>query len=124
MHGLSFLLFATGLVFEFVFWVWDTLLPTMGEIFTLFLGLVVEAFPFIVLGVVVSTLIALFVKDEWIKKYVPKNRFLSHPLVALLGILLPVCQCGNVPVARRLLAKGFPVSQAITFMLAAPIVNP
>ncbi len=124
MQGLPFWLQLLGWGFEFIFWIWDIVLPMIGEVFTLFLGLVIEAFPFIVLGVVLSVLIALFVKDEWIERYVPQNRFLSHPLLALLGILLPVCQCGNIPVARRLLAKKFPVSQAVTFMLAAPIVNP
>ena len=124
MQGPAFWLQLAGSIFNFVFWAWDTVPPILGEVFTLFLGLIIEAFPFIVLGVAVSTLIALFVKDEWIGRFVPKNRFLSHPMLALLGILIPVCQCGNIPVARRLLAKGLPVSQVVAFRLAAPIVNP
>ena len=42
----------------------------------------------------------------------------------LLGLCFPECQCGIVPVVRRLINKGFPVSCGVTFMLAAPIVNP
>lgn len=102
-----------------------TLLLTYAqEIFTLFLSLTIEAFPFIILGVTISTLIALYVREDKILRYLPKNRFLSHAVVALLGIFIPVCECGNIPVARRLILKKFSVSQATTFLLAAPIVNP
>jgi len=94
------------------------------EVFTLFLGLIIEAFPFIILGVTISTLIALYIKEEKILTYLPKNKFISHALVAFLGIFIPVCECGNIPVARRLISKKFSVSQATTFLLAAPIVNP
>lgn len=94
------------------------------EIFTLFLGLMIEAFPFIVLGVTISTLIALYVKEDKILKYLPKNKFISHAIVGFMGVFVPVCECGNIPVARRLILKKFSVSQATTFLLAAPIVNP
>ncbi len=115
--------FLIGFVFVAVEWVFQ-IIPAIQDTFTLFLGLIIEAFPFVVLGVGVSSLLAVFLKDEWIEKYIPKNRFLSHPMLALAGALVPVCQCGNIPIARRLLAKGFSVSEATTFMLAAPIVNP
>ncbi|MFW5703137.1 MAG: permease [Candidatus Dojkabacteria bacterium] len=52
------------------------------------------------------------------------KRFLSHFVLSTLGVFMPVCECGNVPVVRRLVMKGFSVSQSITFLLAAPIVNP
>jgi hypothetical protein len=91
---------------------------------TLFLGLIVEAFPFVVLGVLVSVLVALFLKDEWVLKILPKNKVLSHMMLSGMGVLMPVCECGNVPVVRRLLLKGFSVSHAVTFLLAAPILNP
>jgi uncharacterized membrane protein YraQ (UPF0718 family) len=96
----------------------------LQDFVTLFLGLIVEAFPFVVLGVTVSALVGVFVTPEWVVKLVPKNTFVSHVAVAFLGVLMPVCECGNVPVVRRLMLSGFKVSQAITFLLAAPIVNP
>ncbi len=94
------------------------------EFITLFLSVIVEAFPFILLGVAVSVIVGLFVSEEWLHKHLPKNRFVSHILISLLGFLMPVCECGNVPVARRLIAKNFTVSQSVTFLLAAPVVNP
>lgn len=110
-----------------LFWLFLFLLQLpayLQEVFTIMLGLLIEAFPFIMLGVLVSTLIALYLKEEWLVRFIPKNRFLSYPVIALFGVLLPLCECGNVPVARRLMTKKFTPSQAITFMLAAPIINP
>ena len=91
---------------------------------TLFLGIIIESLPFVVFGVIISVLVALFVSEDFILKILPKNRFASHISFGLIGIFIPVCQCGNIPVARRLVMKGFPTSSAMTFLLAAPIVNP
>lgn len=96
----------------------------LQEFITLFLSVVVEAFPFVILGVIISVLVALFVSEKFFHRIIPKNRFLSHIVISLLGFLMPVCECGNVPVARRLISKKFSVSHAVTFLLAAPILNP
>ncbi len=89
----------------------------------IFFSILVEALPFVTLGVLVSGALTAFIKDEWLLKIIPKN-FFGHIVIAFLGCVFPVCECGNVPVARRLIEKGLPVSQAITFLLAAPVVNP
>lgn len=96
----------------------------VSDFITILLSITVEALPFVVIGVVFSVLVELFIKPEWILKLVPKNRILSHVALSLLGVLMPVCECGNVPVARRLRLQGLSVSQTITFLLAAPIINP
>lgn len=91
---------------------------------TIFLSIFIEGLPFILMGVFVSVLIHEFVDEEVIWKWIPKNPLLSIPLAACLGIFLPICECGIVPVARRLIQKGLPAHTAFTFLLAAPIVNP
>ncbi len=91
---------------------------------TRFLGIFIEAAPFLLLGTVTSGLIEAFVSREMVARILPQNRFLSTMLGGLLGFAFPVCECGVVPVARRLLTKGLPVSVAISFLLAAPIMNP
>jgi uncharacterized membrane protein YraQ (UPF0718 family) len=96
----------------------------VNDFFTILLGITVEALPFVVLGVIVSVIVELYVTPEWILARIPKNKFLSHPIISLLGIVMPVCECGNVPVVRRFMLHGFSMSQATTFLLAAPIVNP
>ncbi|MCA9379340.1 permease [Candidatus Dojkabacteria bacterium] len=95
----------------------------LGYMFTVVMGVILVALPFLVLGVSVSVVVTLFVREEWLLRHVPRGRFSSHLVVSLLGMLMPVCECGNVPVARRLLMKGFSVSQSVTFLLAAPVIN-
>jgi len=97
--------------------------PKLQDTITIFLGIIVEAIPFLILGIIVSNLLAVFIKQEWLLKLVGKNRVLSHLASALMGMIFPVCECGNVPVTRQLLAKGLSVSQAISFYLGSPILN-
>lgn len=96
---------------------------SLHRFFTLGLSIIVAALPFLLLGVVLSALVSVFIDEQVLLKYLPRNRWLSHILISLLGMLLPVCECGNIPLARRLMLKGFSASQALTFLLAAPIIN-
>ncbi len=91
---------------------------------TLFLSLLVEATPFLLLGVAFSSLLAMLVDEQKLIAWVPKNTILAALAGSLFGCLFPVCECGNVPVARRLLMQGAPSALAIGFLLAAPTVNP
>jgi len=95
------------------------------QIFTIVItAILLEAIPFILIGAIISGTIEVFVSEEKIKMAFPQNRFLSAITGALLGILFPVCSCGNVVVARRLLKKGVPASGGLSYMLASPIINP
>ncbi|MBO3457826.1 permease [Aetokthonos hydrillicola Thurmond2011] len=92
--------------------------------FTLFLSLLVEAMPFLLLGVLFSSLLMFFVDERKLVEKMPRNPLLGALFGSLVGFLFPVCQCGNVPVARRLLMQGVPTPVAIGFLLAAPTINP
>lgn len=94
------------------------------DFITLFLGLIVEATPFVILGVLVSVIVGIINTDRIINWLTPRHPVFSHLVVSLLGIFMPVCECGNVPVVRRFMLSGMQVSHAITFLLASPIVNP
>jgi uncharacterized membrane protein YraQ (UPF0718 family) len=87
-------------------------------------SLLIEATPFILLGAFVSAAIEVFVPTSTMAQLGRLPRPLQLPAAALAGIALPVCECGSVPVARRLASKGLAPSAAVTFMLAAPILNP
>jgi len=92
--------------------------------FTVFLSLLVEAIPFLLLGVLLSGLLLFFVDERKLAALIPKNPLLGALAGSLIGFLFPVCECGNVPVARRLLMQGLPSSVAVGFLLAAPTINP
>jgi hypothetical protein len=89
-----------------------------------FLSVLLEGIPFILLGTLLSGLIDQFLPSRLMTRFLPRNAFLSICLGGVLGLVFPMCECGIVPVIRRLIGKGLPVSSAIAYMLAAPIVNP
>ncbi|MEW9123998.1 MAG: permease [Thermotaleaceae bacterium] len=91
---------------------------------TIFLSIILEAIPFVMIGAFVSSLIQIFVSEETITRIIPKNRFLGLIAAALMGFIFPVCECAIVPIMRRLIKKGVPLHIAIAFMVAVPIVNP
>lgn len=98
---------------------------TIIEIFTTrFLGIFIEAVPFLLLGALVSGMIDSFLTADDIARFVPRNPILATFVGAFLGFAFPVCECGVVPVVRRLFNKGLPMWVGITFLLAAPVINP
>jgi uncharacterized protein len=96
----------------------------LSNAFTLFLSLLVEAIPFLLLGVVLSSILLIFIDERWLISRIPKHPVLGAFVGSCIGFLFPVCECGNVPVARRLIMQGVPMPVAIGFLLAAPTVNP
>jgi uncharacterized membrane protein YraQ (UPF0718 family) len=96
----------------------------LRNLLVVFGSLLVEAMPFIMFGAAVSAAIEVFVPISTFAKIGRLPRALQAPAAAAAGMAFPVCECGSVPVARRLAAKGLAPSAAVTFMLAAPIVNP
>lgn len=91
---------------------------------TIFLSIILEAIPFIMIGTILSSIIQIFVTEETLARIIPKNRLLGLICAALIGLLFPICDCAIVPVARRLIKKGLPLHIGITFMLSVPIINP
>lgn len=91
---------------------------------TRFLGIFIEAAPFLLLGTMVSGLIDAFVTAEDIARIVPRNPLLAAIVGSGMGFVFPVCECGVVPVVRKLFNKGLPLWVGITFLLAAPVMNP
>ena len=96
----------------------------VGVFATRFLGIFVEAAPFLLLGSITAGLIEAFVKADDIWRLVPRNRLAATIMGAFLGLAFPVCECGVVPVTRRLFNKGLPVSLGVAFLLGAPFMNP
>jgi uncharacterized membrane protein YraQ (UPF0718 family) len=91
---------------------------------TLFLGILLEAFPFILLGVLFSAILQVFVSDALVQRFIPRNPTAGIIFGSLLGLLFPICECGMIPVVRRLIGKGMPPYIGIVYILAGPIINP
>jgi uncharacterized membrane protein YraQ (UPF0718 family) len=92
--------------------------------FLVFAALLIEALPFVLLGAVAAAAIEIFVPLSTFERLARIPRSLQVPAAGIAGFAFPVCDCGSVPVARRLAAKGLSPAAAITFMLSSPVVNP
>jgi uncharacterized membrane protein YraQ (UPF0718 family) len=117
-------LLALGVTALALRWIASSRVPQVDNFLLVFGSLLIEAFPFVVLGAVVSAFIEVFVPVRVFERLARLPGFLQVPVAGVGGFAFPVCECGSVPVARRLVAKGLRPSAAITFMLAAPILNP
>lgn len=91
---------------------------------TVFLGIFIEALPFLMAGVLVSSAIHLFVTPDRVRQLTPRHPALAALGGSLLGLAFPVCECGSIPATRRLLSKGTALPAGIAFALAAPVINP
>ena len=98
--------------------------PAVGAWATVFVSICLQALPFLVLGVLVSGAITAFVPPSAFVRLLPRNQALAVPVAGAAGVLLPGCECGSVPVAGGLMDRGVPRAAALTFLLAAPAINP
>ncbi len=88
------------------------------------IGMMLEAFPFLMLGIALSSAIQVLVPSNWFQNHFPKKTLPGIFYALIAGFFLPVCDCASVPVFRGLIKKKVPLPAALTFMLASPVVNP
>jgi uncharacterized membrane protein YraQ (UPF0718 family) len=115
---LLFVLFVLSLVFFFRY------TPQFHTLGIIFVSIVLEALPFMLLGTLIGGFIEVFIPREKVTRWLPEGRWWTVFIGAGIGVLFPVCECAIVPVVRKLLQKGVPFSAAIAFLLGGPIVNP
>lgn len=128
----DFFLYAMFLFFVYLFFFGnEAMLTSFGvmlseewkAVFIVFLSLLLEALPFIVLGAIASSVIQLFVGEQTIQKLVPKSPFPAMIGSLFLAMITPVCECAIIPVVRRLIQKGVPVYAGTVILVGAPILN-
>jgi uncharacterized membrane protein YraQ (UPF0718 family) len=98
--------------------------PVLRTASTVFVAVCVQALPFLVLGVLISGALAAFVPARALRAVLPRGQSAAVGVAGLSGVVLPGCECASVPVARRLIGQGVAPAAALTFLLAAPAVNP
>ncbi|WP_031536743.1 MULTISPECIES: permease [unclassified Bacillus (in: firmicutes)] len=92
-------------------------------IFVFFLGIFLEALPFLLLGAIASSIINLYISEETIARIMPKNPFIAIIVALIAALITPVCECAIIPVVRRLIQKGIPVHIGVVLLMGAPILN-
>lgn len=100
------------------------ILAHLPNLITVFLGIFLEASPFLLFGVLISSAIDVLVTPERLAHWLPRNALVGLLGGVALGAAAPLCECGTVPIARGSISKGLPLPSAIGFLLAAPVINP
>jgi uncharacterized protein len=98
--------------------------PVLQNWMTVFIAVVTQALPFLVLGVLLSAAIAVFVPPSFFARVLPKRPVAAVPVAGLAGLVLPGCECASVPVAGALVRRGVTPAAALAFLLSAPAINP
>ncbi|MBC9728532.1 permease [Streptomyces sp. TRM68367] len=98
--------------------------PVMQSWMTVFVAVIVQAMPFLVLGVLLSAAIAVFVPPSFFARALPRRPALAVPVAGAAGAVLPGCECASVPVAGALVRRGVTPAAALAFLLSAPAINP
>lgn len=98
--------------------------PVMQSWMTVFVAVLVQALPFLVLGVLLSAAIAVFVPPSFFARALPSRPALAVPVAGMAGAMLPGCECASVPVAGALVRRGVTPAAALAFLLSAPAINP
>ena len=98
--------------------------PRLQTWTTVFVSVLVQAVPFLVFGVVLSAVIAVFVPRSFWARALPRHPAAAVPAASLAGVVLPGCECGSVPIAGSLIRRGVTPAAALAFLLAAPAINP
>jgi uncharacterized protein len=98
--------------------------PVMQSWMTVFVAIVVQALPFLVLGVLLSAVIAVFVPPSFFARALPRRPGRAVPVAGLAGAVLPGCECASVPVAGAMVRRGVAPAAALAFLLSAPAINP
>jgi uncharacterized protein len=96
----------------------------LNELVVVFVSIVLQSQPFVLLGVFASALAQRYLSAERLARWLPSGRFSVVLLACGFGFVAPVCDCGVIPLARRFRAKGLPLYATTAFILAAPVVNP
>jgi uncharacterized membrane protein YraQ (UPF0718 family) len=118
-----------GLLILFTAWIMFYILSQyqnipFDKIMTVYIGILLQAFPFLMIGTLISAAVQIFIPRKFIEKHFPKNPFVGMLFSVFAGFCLPSCDCASVPIFQSMVRKEFPLSSAVVFMTVTPIINP
>lgn len=114
-----------GLLLALLAWpLWERAGVPMNMLINLYLGILLQALPFLILGVLLSSLIHVFIPRALIERRFPQSTVRGMLVALVAGFFLPVCDCASIPIFRSLVQKGVPLPAAVTFVMASPVINP
>ena len=85
-----------------------------------FWNLSIEMAPFLLLGFLLAGLLSIFISKELIKKHLSNKSKYAVIKSVILGIPLPVCSCGVIPLAASIREKGASKGSTASFVTSTP----
>jgi uncharacterized membrane protein YraQ (UPF0718 family) len=76
--------------------------------------------PYLLFGFFVAGLLSVFVSQKLVERHLGGRGFLPVLKATLLGIPLPLCSCGVIPVAMSLHKHGASKGSTVSFLLSTP----
>ena len=98
--------------------------PSVLQAGAIFLSIIIEALPFVLIGSIISGFIEVYITPDKVYRYLPKNKWCRIFFGTFIGFIFPSCECGIVPIINRFLEKKVPSYTAVPFMVTAPVINP
>ena len=83
-------------------------------------GICLEMAPYLLLGFLFSGIISVFIDDSFVYKQIGRKKFSSVLKSTLMGIPLPLCSCGVIPVAATLKDYGASKGATTSFLVSTP----
>lgn len=85
-----------------------------------FVAVFSELAPWLLIGYILAGVIALLLPQELVKKHLSGKGFLPILKAVLLGVPLPLCSCGIIPVAASIKDEGASRGATGAFFIATP----
>jgi uncharacterized membrane protein YraQ (UPF0718 family) len=82
--------------------------------------LLIEMAPWLLIGFFFAGLIYVFLPQERVTQHLGRSNILSVFKAALIGIPLPLCSCGVVPVVTSLRKQGASKGACLSFLISTP----
>ncbi len=95
----------------------------MDIIFNFFresINLWLEVSPYLLLGMTMAGILHTFLGKEFISRQLGKGGIISVIKATLLGVPLPICSCGVIPVVSSLQKEGAHKSSILAFLVSTP----
>ena len=83
-------------------------------------NLFVEIAPYLILGFIVSGFLYMFTSKEMITKNVGTPGFMSVLKASILGVPMPLCSCGVIPVSTSMYKRGATKGATLSFLISTP----
>jgi len=94
--------------------------PVFSGFFSEILNLWFSVSPYLLLGLFIAGVLHVFLGEDFIFRHLGKGGLWSIIKATLIGVPLPVCSCGVIPLARSLEKDGAHKSSVLAFLVSTP----